>query len=110
MSIVIDANPVPLEATPEGVLRVAGTRVTLDTIVAAFKQGDTPESIAEQYPTVSLEKVFSVITFYLRRRGEVDEYLAARKTYRDQVRRQSEQRWPQDGIRERLLQRRTPTS
>ena len=110
MSLVIDANPVPLEATAEGVLRVVGTRVTLDTIIAAFEQGSSPESIAEQYPTVSLENVFSIITFYLRRRTEVEEYLAARKEFRDDIRRQSEERWPQDGIRERLLQRRTSAS
>ena len=110
MSLVIDANPVPLEATAEGVLRVAGTRVTLDTIIAAFKQGNSPALIAEQYPTVSLEHVFSIIAFYLRRRAEVDDYLAARNTFRDEVRKQAEQRWPQEGIRERLLQRRSQVS
>ncbi len=106
MSLVIDANPVPLEATAEGVIRVVGTRVTLDTIIAAFKQGGSPESISEQYPTVSLEQSVSIITFYLRRQAEVEEYLAARDVYRDQVRDEARQRWPQAGLRDRLIQRR----
>jgi len=110
MAIVIDANPVPLEATGDGVFRIAGTRVTLDTIIAAFNHGESPESIAEQYPTVALESIFSIITFYLRRRAEVDDYLAARKVEREEIRRQSQERWPNDGIRDRLLQRQTPQS
>jgi uncharacterized protein (DUF433 family) len=110
MAIVIDSNPVPLETTDDGVLRLAGTRVTLDTIIAAFNRGESPEAIVEEYPTVALENVFSVIAFYLRRRAEVDNYLAARKLHREENRRLSQERWPQDGIRDRLHRRRTPPS
>ena len=52
MSLTIDAEPVPLQADADGVVRVGGTRVTLDTIVVAFQQGATAEEIAEQYPAV----------------------------------------------------------
>ncbi len=110
MAMVIDSNPVPLETTDDGALKIAGTRVPLDTIIAAFNRGESPEAIAEAYPTVALENVFSVITFYLRRRAEVDAYMAARKVQREENRRQAQERWPQDGIRDRLLQRQTPSS
>jgi len=35
-----------------GVLRVGGTRVTLDTVIAVFKEGATPEEIVYRYPRV----------------------------------------------------------
>ena len=57
---------VPIHTDADGVVRVAGTRVTLDTIVAAFDAGATAEEIAQQYPSVGLADVYSVITYYLR--------------------------------------------
>jgi uncharacterized protein (DUF433 family) len=40
---------VPIQTDADGVVRVAGTRVTLDTIVGAFDAGATAEEIAQQY-------------------------------------------------------------
>ena len=57
---------VPIHTDADGVVRVAGTRVTLDTIVGAFEAGATAEEIAQRYPTVPLVDVYSVITYYLR--------------------------------------------
>ena len=97
---------VPIHADADGVVRVAGTRVTLDTIVSAFKTGATAEEIAQQYPTVPLVDVYSVITYYLRHKPEVDAYLAARDALAARVREEVERRFPAAGIRERLLARR----
>jgi hypothetical protein len=36
MSLVLESQPLPLQADTEGIIRVAGTRVTLDTVIAAF--------------------------------------------------------------------------
>jgi uncharacterized protein (DUF433 family) len=58
-----------------GVWRVAGTRVMLDSVVAAFEQGHSPETIAQQYPSLSLESVYGAITYYLANRDEVETYL-----------------------------------
>ena len=55
---------------------VAGTRVSLDSIVYAFLQGQTAEGIAQTFPLLSLEQVYGAITFYLAHRQEVDIYLA----------------------------------
>ena len=48
MSIAVAAEPVPLITDADGVVRVGGTRVTLDALVAAFRQGATAETNADQ--------------------------------------------------------------
>lgn len=55
---------------------VRGSRVSLDSIVYAFHQGQTPESTAQSFPALSLEQVYGAITFYLANRDEIDAYLA----------------------------------
>ncbi len=52
----------PLAAGSDGVIRVAGTRVTLDTIASAFERGATAEEIVQQYPSLPLAAVYSVNT------------------------------------------------
>ena len=54
---------VPIEAGADGVIRVSKTRVTLDTLMAAFKDGATPEEIAQQYPAVPLADIYAVIAY-----------------------------------------------
>jgi uncharacterized protein (DUF433 family) len=65
---------------------VAGTRVSLDSVVHAFWNGQTAESIAQSFPTLSLEQVYGAITFYLGRREEIDRYLARRRADYDVAR------------------------
>jgi uncharacterized protein (DUF433 family) len=97
---------IPLHTDKDGVFRVGNTRVTLDTIVGAFKEGATAEEIAYQYPTVSLADIYSVISYYLRQKKEVDAYLKRREKFAEEVRKQNESRFDATGIRERLLARR----
>ena len=55
---------------------ISGTRVSLDSVVFAFLDGLSPETIAtECFPVLTLEEVFGAITYYLAHRAEVDEYL-----------------------------------
>ena len=56
---------------------VIGARVSLDSIVYAFRQGLTPESIAQSYPVLDLEQVYGAITFYLANRTKIDAYLVS---------------------------------
>ena len=104
MTLVIENDPVPLE-TKEGVVRVSGTRVPLDTIVYKFEEGATPEEIALRFPSLKLADVYSVIGYYLRRREQVRAYLQQREARAEEIRRQNEARWTPVGIRERLLAR-----
>ena len=97
---------VPIHAEADGVVRVAGTRVTFDTIVAAFDAGAAAEEIAEQYSSVPLPDVYSVIAYDLRHKAEVSAYLHKRQEQAATVREEVERRFPPSGIRERLLARR----
>jgi uncharacterized protein (DUF433 family) len=97
---------VPIHTDADGVIRVAGTRVTLDTIVGAFDAGATAEEIAQQYSSVPLADVYSVITYYLRHQSEVGAYLKQREEQAERVREEVERRFPSSGLRERLLARR----
>ena len=55
MNLPAVSDPVPLVLAEDGrVIRIAGTRVTLDTVIGAFKRGATPEEIAQDYSAVSL--------------------------------------------------------
>jgi hypothetical protein len=53
--------------------------VTLDTLVTAYEQGASPEEIVSRYTTLELADVYAIITYYLRHREEVEEYLARRR-------------------------------
>jgi uncharacterized protein (DUF433 family) len=66
---------VPLREEPPGVLRVGKSRVLLELVIHAFKQGESPNGIVEMYPALELGDVFAVIAYYLAHRPEVDEYL-----------------------------------
>jgi uncharacterized protein (DUF433 family) len=59
----------------DGAYRVAGTRVSLDSVVYAFLNGQTAESTAQSFPALNLEQVYGAITFYLAHRTEIDAYL-----------------------------------
>jgi len=63
----------------EGVYYVPGTRVSLDSIVYAFREGCSPESIREDFEGLTLAHVFGAIAYYLDHEADIDAYLAQRK-------------------------------
>jgi uncharacterized protein (DUF433 family) len=58
-----------------GAMRIGNSRVMLDSIVAGFEQGHSPETLQQQYPALSLEEVYGAITYYLAHTDEVHAYL-----------------------------------
>jgi uncharacterized protein (DUF433 family) len=98
---------IPIVTGADGVIRVSGTRVTLDSILLAFNEGATPEEIAQQYPTVRLADIYHLIGYCLRHGAEMEEYLSRRLRESLEVQRQNEARWRPDGLRQRLLARRS---
>jgi len=56
----------------EGGHYVAGTRVSLDSLVYAFRGGESPETIQQNFPSLSLEQVYGAIAFYLGHQTEID--------------------------------------
>ncbi len=99
-------DPVPVQSDPEGVLRVAGSRVTLDVLVTAFDLGQTPEEIVQQYPSLDLGTVYGALTYVLNHRNQIDVYLAGRRARAIDVKNENERRHAPDGLRQRLLNRR----
>lgn len=105
MSTILASEPLPLTADADGVIRIAQTRVTLDTVVAAFQDGSSAEEIAEQYPSLQLGDVYVAIGYYLRHRSAVDAYLADRERQAASVRQENERRFDPVGVRARLIAR-----
>jgi uncharacterized protein (DUF433 family) len=63
----------------EGVYYVPGTRVSLDSLVYAFREGSSPENIREDFDGLTLADVYGAIAFYLHHQTEVDAYLLQRR-------------------------------
>jgi uncharacterized protein (DUF433 family) len=106
MALSPTTEVIPLAVDAHGVMRVGNTRVTLDTVIAAFTDGATAEEIVQQYPSLHLADVYSVIGYYLRHTPEIDTYLQRRHAQREAVRQQNEARFDPHGVRARLLARR----
>ncbi|HXG21732.1 MAG TPA: DUF433 domain-containing protein [Methylomirabilota bacterium] len=109
MSLAVETSPVPLRVDEHGVMRIGQTRVRLDTVVTAWRQGESPEQIAENFDVLDLADVYAVISYYLHHRAEVDNYIARNQQDGARLRAEHEQRFPSLGIRERLLARRAAT-
>jgi len=67
-------------------VRIAGTRIGIETILRDYQQGAGPEEIVLRYPTLSLEQVHATITYYLANQERVESYL-------EQVNRRQEEAW-----------------
>lgn len=106
MADALTTEPIPVACGADGVLCVRGTRVTLETVVAAFREGATAEEIAQQYPSASLADIYQVIGYYLRHSTEIEAYHARRERDMGETRRVNESHWPPEGIRDRLMARR----
>jgi len=106
MAEALTTEPIPLVLGPDGVMRVRGTRVTLETVLAAFAEGATAEEIAQRYPSIPLADVYQVIGYGLQHSTQLEPYLARRRREVLETKRLNESRWPPAGIRDRLLARR----
>ena len=78
MILKATTEPVPMAADSDGSIRIGGTRVTLDNLLARFEAGATPEEIVEQLDTLSLADVYLVRGYCLRHPDDVEEYLRER--------------------------------
>lgn len=97
---------IPVHTDVDGVIRIGGTRVTLDTIVGASEAGATAEEIVQRYPSVGPADVYAVIAYYLGHRAELAEYLDRRRDIAAEVCNENERCFDPSGVRDRLLARR----
>ncbi|MEX0701862.1 MAG: DUF433 domain-containing protein [Planctomycetales bacterium] len=97
------ASPSYIQRTDAGGLRVVGTRVGLESVVYAWRSGETPEQIVANYPALSVEQVHGALAFYFRNREVIDCYMVELEALFEKLRRESEERNRE--FHERLLQR-----
>ena len=79
MAIVETTQEVPLTVTPDGTIRIAGSRVSLDSVIYHYRHGATAEEIALRFPGLRLADIHSCISYCLNHQDEVDKYLADRE-------------------------------
>jgi uncharacterized protein (DUF433 family) len=65
----------PLGVSEDGTIRIAGTRVTLDSVVHHYGQGATAEEIALQFPALGLAQVHACLAYYLSHQDLIQQYL-----------------------------------
>ncbi len=79
----------------EGVYWVADSRVSLDSIVYAFLEGHTAESIQQSFPVLTLEQVYGAITYYLAHCASIEAYLQEQQATFEAVKEKLRRRHPQ---------------
>jgi uncharacterized protein (DUF433 family) len=103
--VVEQIERIPLTEDASEVIHIAGTRVTLDSLAEAFHEGATAEEMVQQYPSLALADVYSVLGYLLRHQKEVAAYLERRAAQRKILRLENETRFNPQGVRARLLAR-----
>lgn len=110
MSLISDSEKFQTTSPPfrwdeVGGIRVGASRVTLDSLLASYHNGSTPQEIAIQVSVLRLEDIFTSIAYYLNHRQEIDSYLEQRKQQAQQLRQQLSQKHNLVDMRQRLLAR-----
>jgi uncharacterized protein (DUF433 family) len=106
MSLAIQPETPPLRVDEDGAVRVGNTRVLFVLVARAFEDGASPEQIAQDYPSLSLE-AYGAIAYYLRHRAEGREMIASYERAGSELRaRVGAAQRDLLGIRGRLLARR----
>ncbi len=99
------ATSPPFSWDEVGGIRVGSSRVTLDSLLASYDNGATPEEIAIQFSVLRLEDIYTTIAYYLNHRQEIDSYLEQRSQQAQQLRQQLSQKHNLVDLRQRLLTR-----
>src|SRR5580700_5534057 len=88
----------------DGNYYIPNTRISLDSIVHAFRRGESPETIRQNFELLQLEEVYGAIAYYLANQAEIDDYLMRQNEKWAEGRRNAEP-LPVD-LRERLMRAR----
>lgn len=102
---VTTPDPLPMRADESGTIRVGGTRVTLESVIADYERGATPEKIVEDFDVLKVADVYYVIGYYLRHRAEIDDYIRRQEEEGERLRAQWEAEYPAKVTKADLLAR-----
>jgi|OpeIllAssembly_1097287.scaffolds.fasta_scaffold1770008_1 uncharacterized protein (DUF433 family) len=102
-------RPDLLTLTPEGSIRIVGTRIAIESIIQSFRDGATPEEICQDFPSLSLAQVYDVLAFYLSHQADVEVYLREQAQASEVVRQELQTRHAAflSNLRKRLATRRS---
>jgi uncharacterized protein (DUF433 family) len=92
-----------LDVQGDDVIRLKGHRIGLEHIVERYHEGYSPEHIALEFPGVSLEQIYGVITYYLHHQADVDAYIARIDAIADARYREWEANMPEVSKRVRAI-------
>jgi len=56
---------------------IAGTRISVRTIVERVRLGDSPEQIVGNYPPLTLAQVYDALSYYHEHKSEIEAEMAA---------------------------------
>lgn len=105
-NFILEREMPPLHEDETGAIRVGNTKVLLETVIRAFQDGASAESIVDRYSTLSLTDVYSTIAYYLRHQNAVETYLNKREELAKSVRQRLSIIQPDlSSIRSRLISR-----
>ncbi|ELR99962.1 DUF433 domain-containing protein [Gloeocapsa sp. PCC 73106] len=105
VQIEFQATTPPFRWDEAGGIRIGQSRVTLDSLLASYHNGSTPEEIAVQYPPLRLEEIYTSVAYYLTHRQEIDSYLENRCQKAQQQRNQFVQQHNLANLRQHLNER-----
>ena len=105
------AQASPLRLADDGTIRIAETRVSLDSVIHHYKLGASAEQIAQKFPALDLADVYAVIGYYLNNEETIEEYLRQQEARGDEIqgRAESDPQYQETSaeLRARLLARKS---
>ena len=105
--ILLEPQLVPLAMAEGGILNVGASRVSFDSVIFAYEEGETPEGIVDRYPSLEVADVYQAIGYYLKHPREARAYLAKQEQRAETFRLLSEKQFGSSSeLRARLLARR----
>lgn len=93
-SLSIHPTSPPLRVDESGAIRIGRSRVGLEVVVEQFENGMTPEDLVRAYDTLELADVYAAVSYYLRNKAAVHQYLARRREEADALRAKIESERP----------------
>lgn len=98
---------VPLTLWKDGTIRVGETRLPIDRIVYAYKNGECPEEIFDSFPSTqyTIADIYSIISYYLKNREKIEKYLEKREKEAKQIKEEIESMPGYSENREKMKQK-----
>ena len=74
-NIVVLTNS--FEVVRPNAIRIGGTRVGIEIVIAKYRNGETPREIQGHHPHLTLKQIYATITYYLFNKAKIDAYIKA---------------------------------